>query len=261
MSTFAENGSMKFSEKAVLVTGGSRGIGKAIALAFAAEGARVCITYRKSEEEAEATLRELPGGPHMKIRADVADPQEVFRTIETTVDHFGRLDILVNNAGTFFDHRISEINFDDWQEAWRETLSVNLTGPANMCYFASRQMIRQGGGKIINISSRGAFRGEPNSPAYGASKAGLNSMSQSLAQALAPYNIYVGVIAPGFVETDMAAPMLNGPAGESIRNQSPLKRAGKPEEIAHAVLMFAADGAEFMTGCIIDVNGASHLRS
>src|ERR1039457_786256 len=98
-------------------------------------------------------------------------------------------------------------------------------------------MIKQGGGKIVNVSSRGAFRGEPDSPAYGASKAGLNSMSQSLALALAPYNIYVGVIAPGWVETDMTRDILNGPAGNLIREQSPLKRTARPEEVAYAILM------------------------
>ena len=122
-------------------------------------------------------------------------------------------------------------------------------------------MIKNGGGKIVNISSRGAFRGEPNYPAYGASKAGLNSFSQSLAKALAPYNIIVGVIAPGFVETDMASEFINGADGEEIRKQSPLNRVAKPEEIAKIVAVFAADGFEYMTGGIIDINGASYLRS
>lgn len=122
-------------------------------------------------------------------------------------------------------------------------------------------MIEHGGGRIVNVSSRGAFRGEPDAPAYGASKAGLNSMSQSLARALAPHNIFVGVVAPGWVETDMAADYLNGENGDSIRAQSPLGRVAKPEEVAYAVLFLASDGAEFATGTIIDVNGASYLRS
>jgi len=181
--------------------------------------------------------------------------------VDSIVKQFGSLDIVVNNAGVYIKHPVSTMNFDAWQTAFQKTMEVNLTGPANLCYHAARQMIKQGGGKIINISSRGAFRGEPEYVAYGASKAGLNSLSQSLAKELAPFNIYVGVIAPGFVETDMAKEFLEGPLGEEIRNQSPLKRAAKPEEIAHAVLMFAAEGAEYMTGSIIDVNGASYLRS
>lgn len=252
---------MDFKGKIVLVTGGSRGIGKAIAMAFAEGGALVAISYVANEKAAEETLKNLPGGAHLKIKADISCVSDTLLLVESVVHRFGSLDILVNNAGVYIKHPVKEMNFDDWQNAWKRTMDTNLTGPANLCYHAARQMIKQGGGKIINISSRGAFRGEPEYVAYGASKAGLNSMSQSLAKELAPYNIYVGVIAPGFVETDMAKEFLEGPLGEEIRNQSPLKRAAKPEEIAHAVLMFAADGGEYMTGSIIDVNGASYLRS
>ena len=252
---------MDFKGKIVLVTGGSRGIGKAIAKAFADLGANVVITYLSNDSAADETLNGLTGGPHLKIKADISSVQDTIHLVESVVQRFGSLDILVNNAGVYIRHPVKETNFDDWQNAWKRTMDVNLTGPANLCFHAARQMIKQGGGKIINISSRGAFRGEPEYIAYGASKAGLNAMSQSLARELAPYNIYVGVIAPGFVETDMAKEFLDGPMGEEIRNQSPLKRAAKPEEIAHAVLMFAAEGAEYMTGSIIDVNGASYLRS
>jgi len=122
-------------------------------------------------------------------------------------------------------------------------------------------MMKSGGGRIVNISSRGAFRGEPNAPAYGASKAGVNALSQSLAVALAPHNIFVGVVAPGFVETDMVTEMLASPAGDAIRAQSPVGRVARPEEVANAVLFLASAGAEFTTGTIIDVNGASYLRS
>ena len=134
-------------------------------------------------------------------------------------------------------------------------------GPANICYFAARHMMESGGGRIVNISSRGAFRGEPDAPAYGASKAGVNALSQSLAVALAPHNIFIGVVAPGFVETDMVTDMLASPDGDAIRAQSPLGRVARPEEVANAVLFLASTGAEFTTGTIIDVNGASYLRS
>ena len=122
-------------------------------------------------------------------------------------------------------------------------------------------MVERGGGRIVNVSSRGAFRGEPNAPAYGASKAGLNAMSQSLAQKLAPHGIFVCVVAPGFVETDMASSSLSGPDGDAIRSQSPLNRVATAEEVARAILFLASEGTEFMTGCILDVNGASYLRS
>ena len=122
-------------------------------------------------------------------------------------------------------------------------------------------MITNGGGKIVNISSRGAFRGEPDHPAYGASKAGLNAMSQSLAIALAPYNVTVGVIAPGFVETDMVTAFLESSEGDAIKKQSPFNRVATAAEVARTVAVFAAEGFEFMSGGIIDINGASYLRS
>jgi 3-oxoacyl-[acyl-carrier protein] reductase len=252
---------MDFSGKTVLVTGGSRGIGRAVVQAFARHGAAAAINYNTNRQAAEETIKSLPGGPHLVVQADVTQPGSVKQLIETVTQKFGGLDIVVNNAGVFIQHPLEDINFAEWQQAWNDTLAVNLVGPANVCYYAARYMIKQGGGRIVNISSRGAFRGEPQSPAYGASKAGLNAMSQSLAQQLAKYNIFVGVVAPGFVETDMAAEYLVGSQGDEIRNQSPLGRVARPEEVAQAALFLAAAGSEFMTGAIIDVNGASYLRS
>ncbi len=252
---------MEFSGKFVLVTGGSRGIGRAVAMAFASRGACVAVNYRSNKKAADDTVNSLPGGSHFAIQADIAKPDEAERLIREVTGKFGKLDIVVNNAGVFYSHPLDEVSYDQWQESWQNIMNVNLIGPANVCYWAGRTMIGHGGGRIVNISSRGAFRGEPECPAYGASKAGLNAMSQSLAQRLARYGIFVGVVAPGFVETDMAAEVLEGPGGDSIRNQSPLGRVAKPEEVAHAVLFLASEGSEFMTGAIIDVNGASYLRS
>ena len=252
---------MDFSGKHVFITGGSRGIGRAIATAFAAGGARVGINYLSNTKAAEKTLASLEGRPHMMVQGDVSDPESVRHMIETVVDNFGALDIVVNNAGTYVYHRLEEVVYDDWQQAWQETLATNLLGPANVAYCAARHMIEHGGGRIVNVTSRGAFRGEPEGPAYGASKAALNSMSQSLAQRLAPHGIFVGAVAPGFVDTELAARVLDGPDGDAIRAQSPLGRVAKPEEVAHAVLFLASEGSEFSTGTIIDVNGASYLRS
>ncbi len=173
----------------------------------------------------------------------------------------GRLDILVNNAGVYADHPLAETDYETWQASWQYILGANLIGAANAAYCAGQQMIRQGHGRIINVSSRGAFRGEPTAPAYGASKAGMNAMGQSLAKYLAPYNVFVATVAPGWVETDMTADYLAGPEGDAIRGQSPLNRVAQPEEVAYAVLFLASAGAEFMTGAILDVNGASYLRS
>ncbi len=252
---------MHFNAKAVLVTGASRGIGRAIARQFAGRGARVAVHYRSGRAEAEQTLAGLPGGPHLIVQADVGDPGAVERMVDTAATGLGRIDVLVNNAGIYEAHPPAEVSYEEWQAGWRRTLETNLLGAANAAWCAARHMIRHGGGRIVNVSSRGAFRGEPDAPAYGASKAGMNAMSQSLALALAPYGIFVGAVAPGFVTTDRVAHRLDGPEGEDIRRQSPLGRVATPDEVAYAVAFLASAGAEFATGAIIDVNGASYLRS
>lgn len=252
---------LDFSGKVVLVTGGSRGIGRAIARQFAARGARVVVHYHQNRAAAEETLASLPGGPHLLAQAALEEADGVARMVETAVAHYQRLDILVNNAGIYEEHPLASVSYQEWQASWRRVLETNLIGAANATYCAAQQMIQQGGGRIVNVSSRGAFRGEPTGPAYGASKAGMNAMGQSLAQYLAPYHIFVGTVAPGWVETDMAQAHLDSPAGAVIRGQSPLNRVATPDEVAYAVLFLASPGAEFMTGCIVDVNGASYLRS
>ncbi len=252
---------LKFENKKILVTGASRGIGRAIASAFAARGGTVALNFRRDEQSASDTLSSLEGKGHVLVQADISNPDGAKSAVSKSLAGLNGLDIVVNNAGIFTEHRIDRIDFDEWQQAWQDTIDVNLIGPSNICYFAAQHMIKSGGGRIVNVSSRGAFRGEPKSPAYGASKAGVNALSQSLAVALAPHNIFVGVVAPGFVETDMAADLLSKPGGEAIRAQSPLGRVARPEEVANAVLFLASEGAEFMTGAIIDVNGASYLRS
>jgi 3-oxoacyl-[acyl-carrier protein] reductase len=252
---------MDFSGQTVLITGAARGIGRATALAFAAAGARVALHYRSSYAAAEETLQRLHGKGHALFAADLNDPAACERLVAEVAAHFGALQVLVNNAGIYEVRPLAESSYTDWQATWRRTLASNLLAPANLCFLAAKLMQKHGGGKIINISSRGAFRGEPDAPAYGASKAGLNQLSQSLAWALAPHNIFVGVVAPGFVHTDMAAELLDGPAGDAIRKQSPLGRVATPEEVAQAVLRLAAAGMMAATGCILDVNGASYLRS
>lgn len=251
---------LSFKNKTVLITGGSRGIGQACAIAFAAAGARVAINFRKNSHAAQATIESLAGSGHIAVKADISDADEVEGLVAAVVSEFGTLDILVNNAGIYESHSIVEINYEDWQKSWAQTLAINLTGAANVTYQAVQIMLENGGGRIVNISSRGAFRGEPNHPAYAASKAGLNAMSQSLAKKLAPENIFIGVVAPGFVATDMAADILEGTEEAAIKAQSPMNRVAEPEEVANAVLFLASKGTEFMTGAILDVNGASYLR-
>jgi len=252
---------MDFTGKTVLVTGASRGIGEAIAQQFAQRGARVAVHYNRQQASAENVRDSLNGTGHMIVQGDLADPVGIAHMIEAVVAEFGRLDILVNNAAIYEEHPIADISYEAWQTAWQSIVGTNLIGIANTIYCAAQHMIKQGGGRIVNISSRGAFRGEPTAPAYGASKAALNSMGQSLAKALAPHNIFIGTVAPGFVETDMAQEFLEGPQGDFIRNESPLHRVAKPSEVAYVALFLASEGAEFTTGCIIDVNGASYLRT
>ncbi|MGB1286082.1 MAG: SDR family NAD(P)-dependent oxidoreductase [Aggregatilineales bacterium] len=252
---------MNFTDKIVLITGASRGIGRAIAVQFAERGATIAIHYNSNEAAAQETLALLESDGHSIVQAEIADADAVKNMIDVVVEQHGRLDVLVNNAGIYDEHPIADTSYDDWQQIWARTLNVNLIGAANAMYCAAQVMMEQGGGRIVNVSSRGAFRGEPTAPAYGASKAGMNAMSQSLAKTLAPHNIYVGTVAPGFVSTDMAAGILASERGDEIRNQSPLKRVATPDEVAYAVLFLASDGAEFSTGTIIDVNGASYLRS
>ena len=250
-----------FAHKTVLVTGGSRGIGREIARQFAAAGARVIVHYHRNRAAAEQTLAEMTGEHHLLAQADLGNPADLERMISALLPQAGRIEILVNNAGISEEHPLNSVSFEAWRGIWEQTLATNLHGPAHLCYLLGRHMVAEGGGRIVNVSSRGAFRGEPEAPAYGASKAGLNALGQSLARALAPHNVFVHTVAPGFVETDMAADILASPRGEDIRSQSPLNRVARPDEVARTVLFLAAEGTEFLTGCIVDLNGASYLRS
>ncbi len=247
------------SGRAVLITGASRGIGRAIATEFAAAGDRVAVHHRDSAELAGDLVAGLSGSGHVVVRADLADPDAVQAMVDRAADLLGGLDILVNNAGVFTPHPITDVSYQQWQQQWEATLGVNLVGAANVTWCAVQHM-KGRGGRIINVSSRGAFRGEPNSPAYGASKAGLNALSQSLARALAPHGIAVTAVAPGFVATDMTNEHLKPPRGDEIRAQSPFGRVAEPEEIAAAVFYLASDQAEWASGAILDLNGASYLR-
>ena len=250
-----------FQGMVVLVTGGSRGIGRAVAQQFAARGATLVVQFRSDRRAAADTFGALPGGGHLVVQADVADPEQASSLIGRVIGELGRIDVLVNNAGIYEDHPILETSYEDWRRVWRRTLDTNLLGPANLIHAVAPHMVAAGGGRIVNVSSRGAFRGEPDHPAYGASKAGLNSLGQSMAQALGRHGIYVTTVAPGFVETDMAVPFLDGPAGEAIRAESPLNRAATAQEVARMVVFLATPGTEYTTGAIVDVNGASYLRT
>jgi len=252
---------MNLKNKTALVTGASRGIGRAIALNFAGAGANVIVHYNKDKCAAEKTIQEMPGGQHTLIQAKMEDPQSLQTLVDQMIQMYGRIDILVNNAGIYHTYQIQDISYSQWQNFWHKTLSVNLFGAANLSFLIAKEMIKNKEGRIINISSRGAFRGEPTAIEYGASKAGMNAMGQSMAVALAPFGIYVFTIAPGFVKTDMTESILKSPAGDAVRKQSPLERVVDVVELAKTALFLAAEAPPAMTGCIIDVNGASYLRT
>lgn len=247
--------------RSVLVTGASRGIGRAVAEAFAAAGDRVAVHYGSSADGAAMTMSGLVGDGHLTVQADLADPEQVRAAVEAAAEGLGGLDVLVNNAGIFTAHPPMTSSYADWQAAWTATLSVNLLGAANAVFCALPHLARSAQGAVVNVTSRGAFRGEPDCPAYGASKAGLNAFGQSMALALAPHGISVASVAPGFVDTDMAQEVLDGPGGDAVRAQSPFGRVARADEVAAAVLWLAGPDARFASGTILDVNGASYLRT
>ncbi|WP_374928731.1 SDR family NAD(P)-dependent oxidoreductase [Kytococcus sedentarius] len=262
--------------RGVLVTGSSRGVGAATARAFAERGDRVVVHCHRNETAARAVCEALPGEGHTVLATDLADPDAVARLAADAIAHLGRVDVLVNNAalatppdegrGRRGDHPLEDTDYTDWVAIWQQTLATNLIGPAALTHQVARHMIDTPPadgvpvGRIVNIGSRGAVRGEPDIPAYGASKAGLHAFGQSMAVRLGRHGIAVTTLAPGFIETDMTADLLASEAGEGLRAQSPFGRVARPEEVAAAVVALADPGAEWASGAVVDFNGASHLR-
>jgi NAD(P)-dependent dehydrogenase (short-subunit alcohol dehydrogenase family) len=249
--------------RVALVTGGMGGLGEAICIKLAALGYKVVTTHSPGNTKAMDWLDNMNkmGYGFRAYPCDVADWDSSAACVAQVVKEVGPIDVLINNAGIYESHPVLATSYDDWRASWRRTIDTNLLGPANLIHEVVPHMVVAGGGRIVNVTSRGAFRGEPDHAAYGASKAGLNSLGQSMAQALAPYGIYITTVAPGFVETDMAAPYLEGPDGDAIRAQSPMNRAATADEIARVVVFLASPGSESTTGAIVDINGASYLRT
>ncbi|MET9362664.1 SDR family oxidoreductase [Streptomyces sp. NPDC006632] len=246
----------------VLVSGATRGLGRAVAQAFAARGDIVAVHYGSRREEAERTLASLPGEGHVLAGGDLSSPDGARAVAESAATGLGGIDVLVNNAAVNLPHPLATTAYEDWAAAWQSHVSVNLLATANLSHLAARRMIDQGtGGRIVNIGSRGAFRGEPDHPAYGATKAAVHALGQSLAVHLAPYGIGVASVAPGFFETERVAHRLSGAEGAAIRAQSPFGRVASPDEIAAAVLWLASPAAEWASGTVLDLNGASYLRT
>lgn len=249
-----------FKDNVVLVTGASGGIGREIARQFADAGANLALHYHTQRDAAEQTRAQLKPGAHVLAQADVTSAASIATMVDEVVEQFKRIDILINNAGIYIDHDIQAVSYQTWQDALETTFAVNLFGVANLSYCVARHMMSRRAGSIVNVSSRAAARGEPGAPGYAASKAALNALSGSLAQSLASHGIAVHTVAPGFVDAGMGSDALIGPQGDAIRQQSPLGRVARADEVARAVLFLASRESEFLTGGIVDINGASYSR-
>lgn len=245
------------SHGTALITGAATGIGRACVERLARQGFAIAACYRSRRQETEALLEQLPGSGHRALQADVADPEQASALVSETVSGGAPLEVLVNAAGLFTQQELLSGDYEEWTRRWMESLGANLLGPVNLARQAALHMKERGRGTIVNISSRGAFRGEPDAPAYGAAKSGLNSASQSLAVKLAPHGVRVFAIAPGWVDTPMAA----GRIPADVAEQIPLGRVGQPEEIADLVHYLVTGQTDYLTGAIFDANGASHLRN
>jgi NAD(P)-dependent dehydrogenase (short-subunit alcohol dehydrogenase family) len=241
----------------VLVTGASGGIGRAIATVLAERGARIAVHYNSNRGAAEETRRNLPGTGHVLIGADLADSASIGPFWARIVSEFGRLDALVNNAGIYQEHSPLSADFEEWSKAAQRTMDVNFFGPAQLSFLAARAMSKHGAGRIVNISSRGAFRGEPTAPAYAASKAAVNALGQSFAKAYASKGVQVFSVAPGWVDTERVAAHVNNP---TVLSDQPLGRVATAAEVASVVAFCVLDAPESLTGAVLDVNGASYVR-
>lgn len=252
--------------RCALVTGASRGIGRATAIALSERGEKVAVHFGADQAAAQETVSLLHGEGHVLVGGDLADPATAQRVVAEAEAGLGQIDVLVNNAGIApgpgTDHRVDETDFAAWQQRFTQMIDVDLTAPANLTYLVARSLIaREAPGVIVNVGSRGAFRGEPDAPAYGAAKAGLHAFGQSMALALAPHGIAVASVAPGFIGTERQQPKLEGPAGDGLRAQSPFGRVGTAEEVAAAILYLTSPEAQWASGAVLDLNGASHLRT
>jgi len=242
--------------KTVLITGASRGIGRECAVRMADAGARVAVNYNRSEAEAHAIVAQIGGDRAFAVRANVGDAKEVKSMIDAVVDRWQRLDVFVNNAAIFDLNRFEDDDYDAWQRGWQQTFDVNVFGAANASFLAMHVMRKHGSGKIINVSSRAAFRGETEFADYGASKAALVNLTRSIARACAKDNIVASCVAPGFILTEMAKSEIDAHY-EDIVNQIPLRRVGTVGDVASVILFLASPMADYLNGVTIDVNGGS----
>jgi 3-oxoacyl-[acyl-carrier protein] reductase len=247
---------MRFEGKTAIVTGGSRGIGRACVARLAAEGAKVALIYQSNQQAADAVLAELKSAPGevRAWRADVRDPERARQIVDQLFEEWEHIDVLVNSAGIVRDGLLGAMTLDQW----REVIDTNLGGTFNYCRAVTQPMMMLRRGSIVNLSSTAAefaSRGQVN---YAASKGGINGLTRALAKELAPRNVRVNAVAPGMIETDMSQ-VIRGIAGDQIKKMIPLKRIGQPSEIAAAVAFLASDDAAYLTGQVLRVDGGLSL--
>jgi 3-oxoacyl-[acyl-carrier protein] reductase len=253
-----EDSEMTLKDQVAIVTGGSRGIGKAIVLALCKEGAKVAFVYKGSTDAAKALEAEVTaaGGIAKAHQADVAEPAAAERVAEAVLAEWGRVDILVNNAGVIRDKLFLQMDPDDWNAV----LNTNLNGAFAFCKAVARQMaFKQRSGRIINVSSVAAEHVNPGQANYSASKGALNSLTRVLAAELGRRNVLVNAVAPGFIETDMSQAVRNMAGEDNLKKLIPVRRLGKPEDIAAVVVFLAGPAAAYITGQVITVDGGLSL--
>jgi 3-oxoacyl-[acyl-carrier protein] reductase len=247
---------MRFEGKTAIVTGGSRGIGRACVARLAAEGANVALVYHSNQPAAESLVAELKaaGGEVRALQADVRDLQRAHQIVDQLFEEWGKIDVLVNSAGIVKDGLLGAMT----AEQWRDVLDTNLGGTFNYCHAVTQPMMMMRRGSIVNLSSTAAefaTRGQVN---YAASKGGINGLTRAMAKELAPRNVRVNAVAPGMIETDMSQ-VVRGIAGDQIKKMIPLKRIGQPQEIAAAVAFLASEDAAYLTGQVLRVDGGLSL--
>ena len=245
-------------DEVVFLTGGSRGIGLAAVRDLHRAGARVMFTYATRAKEAQALCEEL-GERVATTRCDVADHASLPAAVDACIERFGRIDVLVNNGAVFEHNPFFGTDYDSWRRGWERTFAINLFGAADLTWLVLQHMRKRGRGKIINVASRSAHRGELEFADYGASKAALVNLTKSIARSCAKDGISAIAIAPGFIETEMAAEELENRRAE-IEGEIPSRRVGTPEEVAAIITFFASSAGDYANGATIDVNGGSYVR-